>query len=189
MEEVRRLRLEKGWNQNVLAFHADLAPSVISLVETGRREPNATTLRKLSEALNVEIPDLFGRAEGPKAQAPLSPEEPEQRRSYPWTGDTLDRLIGEWEQSVEEVAVDGRYAHAVAIAAMDAFGAVLLMGSPGYTVRERAQDNEVDERNRVADRLFRLAGRAIDRYRASDVFESGEEHRMTERHGRLRLAS
>jgi transcriptional regulator with XRE-family HTH domain len=191
MEEVRRLRLEKGWNQNVLAFHADLAPSVISLVETGRREPNATTLRKLSRALDVEIPDLFGRAEAPKAQAPLSPEDPEQRRSYPypWMGDTLARMIDGWEQSVEEGEVDGRYAHALAIAAMDALGAALLMGEPGDTMRERAPENEVDERNRVVDRLFRLSGRAIDRYRASDVFESDEEHRMTEQRGRLRLVS
>ncbi|MDP9480881.1 MAG: helix-turn-helix domain-containing protein [Actinomycetota bacterium] len=76
MEEVRRLRLEKGWNQNELAFHADLAPSVISLVETGRREPNAATLRKLASALEVEIPDLFRRADSPKVEAP-PPDRPE----------------------------------------------------------------------------------------------------------------
>src|SRR5215218_5068614 len=70
MEAVRRLRLEKGWNQNELAFYADLAPSVISLVETGRREPNATTLRKLAQALGVEIPDLFERSDSPKAPRP-----------------------------------------------------------------------------------------------------------------------
>ena len=80
MKEVRRLRLEKGWNQNELAFHAELAASVISLVETGRRDPNATTLRKLAEALGVEIPDLFERSDSPKAQAP-SPEPEQGRRS------------------------------------------------------------------------------------------------------------
>ncbi len=90
---------------------------------------------------------------------------------------------------MEEGEVDGRYAHAIAIAAFDALGAVLLMGEPGDTMRERAPENEVDERNRVAGRLFRLSGRAIDRYRASDVFESDEERRMTEQWGRLRLVS
>jgi transcriptional regulator with XRE-family HTH domain len=60
MDEVRRLRLEKGWSQNELAFYAHTAPSVISLIETGKRDPNATTLRKLAEALGVEIPELFG---------------------------------------------------------------------------------------------------------------------------------
>jgi transcriptional regulator with XRE-family HTH domain len=79
MEEVRRLRQEKGWNQNELAFHADLAPSVISLLETGKREPNATTLRKLAKALGVEIPDLFGRADSPKAAALRSSGPPNSK--------------------------------------------------------------------------------------------------------------
>ncbi len=104
--------------------------------------------------------------------------------------DALARLIDGWEQSVGGPGeVDGRYAHAIAIAAMDALGAVLLMGEPGETMRERAHEDEVDERNRLADRLFRLAGMAIDCYRSSDVFESDEERRMTERRGRLRLVS
>ncbi len=78
MEEVRRLRREKGWNQNELAFHADLAPSVISLLETGKREPNASTLRKLATALDVEIPDLFGRSESPKERT--LPQSPSTKR-------------------------------------------------------------------------------------------------------------
>jgi len=68
VDEVRRLRLEKGWSQNELAYHAKLAPSVISLIETGKREPNATTLRKLSEALEVRIPDLFEESGSGKAR-------------------------------------------------------------------------------------------------------------------------
>lgn len=68
MDEVRRLRLEKGWSQNELAYHAKLAPSVISLIETGKRDPNATTLRKLAGALEVRIPDLFGESGSGKAQ-------------------------------------------------------------------------------------------------------------------------
>jgi transcriptional regulator with XRE-family HTH domain len=68
MEQVRRLRLEKGWSQNELAYHAKLAPSVISLIETGKRDPNATTLRKLAEALEVRVPDLFEDSDSGKAQ-------------------------------------------------------------------------------------------------------------------------
>jgi transcriptional regulator with XRE-family HTH domain len=67
VDEVRRLRLEKGWSQNELAYHAKLAPSVISLIETGKREPNATSLRKLAEALEVRIPDLFEESGSGKA--------------------------------------------------------------------------------------------------------------------------
>jgi transcriptional regulator with XRE-family HTH domain len=68
VDEVRRLRLEKGWSQNELAYHAKLAPSVISLIETGKRDPNATTLRKLAEALEVRIPDLFEEGGSGKAR-------------------------------------------------------------------------------------------------------------------------
>ena len=74
MDEVKRLRLEKRWSQNELAYHAKLAPSVISLIETGKRDPNATTLRKLAEALEVRIPDLFEESDSGKAGRRSSPE-------------------------------------------------------------------------------------------------------------------
>jgi DNA-binding XRE family transcriptional regulator len=65
MLEVKRLRKEREWNQTELAYHAGLAPSVISQIENGKRDPTARTLRKLAEALGVEVGDLF-----PKPQAP-----------------------------------------------------------------------------------------------------------------------
>lgn len=79
MYTVRQLRLEKGWNQNELAFHADLAPSVISQIETGKREPSATTLHKLADALGVDIPDLFERFDSPKDRSPLRLDDIEER--------------------------------------------------------------------------------------------------------------
>jgi transcriptional regulator with XRE-family HTH domain len=74
VDEVRRLRQEKGWSQNELAYHAKLAPSVISLIETGKRDPNATTLRKLADALDVRIPDLFEESGSRKARRRSSHE-------------------------------------------------------------------------------------------------------------------
>ena len=70
MQEVRRLRQERGWNQTELAFRSRLAPSVISQIENGKRDPSAGTLKKLAKALEVEVADLF-----PKAQSPLPFEE------------------------------------------------------------------------------------------------------------------
>jgi transcriptional regulator with XRE-family HTH domain len=70
--EVKRLRQEREWNQTELAYHAGLAPSVISQIENGKRDPTARTLRKLAEALSVEVGDLF-----PKGQATPSPEQPD----------------------------------------------------------------------------------------------------------------
>ena len=72
MLEVKRLRQEREWNQTELAYHAGLAPSVISQIENGKRDPTARTLRKLAEALSVEVADLFPK----KAQAPLPLDSP-----------------------------------------------------------------------------------------------------------------
>jgi transcriptional regulator with XRE-family HTH domain len=102
MEEVRRLRLEKGWNQTELAYHAKLAPSVISLLETGKREPNASTLRKLAGALGVTIPDLFREGGSSKGAAP-PPSNGE--RGGKETADALASLLEDqvgWGQEVTD---------------------------------------------------------------------------------------
>jgi transcriptional regulator with XRE-family HTH domain len=62
---IRGLREQKGWNQTELGFHADTSPSIISLIENGKRNPSTATLAKIARALGVEVVDLF-----PKPQAP-----------------------------------------------------------------------------------------------------------------------
>jgi transcriptional regulator with XRE-family HTH domain len=66
---IRRLREERGWNQTELGFHADMSPSIISLIENGKRNPSTATLAKIARALGVEVVDLF-----PKARRRSSPE-------------------------------------------------------------------------------------------------------------------
>src|SRR5215213_8571182 len=56
---IRRLRDEKGWNQTELGFRAGASPSIISLIENGKRNPSTATLAKIAEALGVEVVDLF----------------------------------------------------------------------------------------------------------------------------------
>lgn len=98
MREVRQLRLARGWNQTELAFHAGLAPSVISQIENGKRDPSAGTLRKLASALGVEVADLF-----PKAEAPLWQDESKRRSpSLKSWADFVGRLADRWEQEVEK---------------------------------------------------------------------------------------
>ncbi len=98
MEEVRRLRQERSWTQNQLAFHAGLAPSVISQIENGKRNPSASTLRKLANALGVEVADLF-----PKDQPPLPLEDgPSLEELHTAAGCETDWLImpeAEWQAS------------------------------------------------------------------------------------------
>jgi transcriptional regulator with XRE-family HTH domain len=66
MEELRRLRKEKGLSQAKLAVMAGLDPSTVSQIETGARRANTRTLERLAAVLGTEVADLF-----PKAQAPL----------------------------------------------------------------------------------------------------------------------
>jgi transcriptional regulator with XRE-family HTH domain len=109
MREVRRLRQERGWNQTELAFHAGLAPSVISQIETGKRDPSAATLRKLADALSVGVPELFEGAQDLKGQAPLPFETPEDEEAREWRllGYVrswillLDNLSERWEKAAE----------------------------------------------------------------------------------------
>jgi transcriptional regulator with XRE-family HTH domain len=115
MEEVRRLRQEKGWNQNELAFHADLAPSVISLLETGKREPNATTLRKLAKALGVEIPDLFERADSPKTAAPRSSGPPNGKG--PIFSEFIISAADKWMNIISDTGMKDQKRFGIAVAA------------------------------------------------------------------------
>jgi transcriptional regulator with XRE-family HTH domain len=72
--EIRRAREERGLNQTQLAASVGTGPAAISRIENGRQSPNIETLEKIARALELEVRDLF-----PKAQAPLQLELEEQR--------------------------------------------------------------------------------------------------------------
>jgi transcriptional regulator with XRE-family HTH domain len=70
LEELRRLRKEKGWSQTRLAQESGVDRATINQAEGGRRSPTIATLEELATALGVEVADFF-----PKAQASLPLEE------------------------------------------------------------------------------------------------------------------
>jgi transcriptional regulator with XRE-family HTH domain len=71
-EKLRQIRLARGRSQRDLP----VAHDTISRIESGRRQPHPSTLRKLAEALGVEVHEFFeGAEEDPKAAAPESPQE------------------------------------------------------------------------------------------------------------------
>jgi transcriptional regulator with XRE-family HTH domain len=137
--EVKQLRLARKWNQTELAYHAGLAPSVISEIENGKRDPSARTLRKLAEAFEVDVADLF-----PKAQAPLPLEESERQRGAEEAEDvrfnTVANRIGaaktfednlrhfaeKWREEIKDPRKQGVYwclgVQATAIGLTDLFG-------------------------------------------------------------------
>ena len=58
---LKEARLAKGWTQADLAKKTNLTPAAISQFESGDREPNLDSLKKLSEELNVPLDFLAGK--------------------------------------------------------------------------------------------------------------------------------
>lgn len=58
-QNVRSLRLARGWTQEDLAHEAGLAPVQVSRIERGRREIRLTTLLRLLRALRASPTELL----------------------------------------------------------------------------------------------------------------------------------
>jgi transcriptional regulator with XRE-family HTH domain len=61
-ERIKALRTEQGLQQRQLAEKAELTPSMVSQIESGRLTPSLHTLGKIAAALGVPIATLFDAA-------------------------------------------------------------------------------------------------------------------------------
>ena len=59
-ENLRYAREQKGLSQKDVAEKIGVAKSTYSLYESGNREPNVQTIKKISDVLNVSADDLLG---------------------------------------------------------------------------------------------------------------------------------
>jgi putative transcriptional regulator len=75
LEELKAIRLRHGLSQVDLSKRSGVAQNTISDIETGRRNPRPSTLRKLAKALDVVVGDFYPETSGPKATAPPSLSE------------------------------------------------------------------------------------------------------------------
>ena len=89
MDELRRIRKERGLSQQRLAELAKVDKVTIVHIEGGKVSPKVETLEKLATALEVEVADFF-----PKAQAPLFQEPPEQ--------EPAEERRAAWEAAADE---------------------------------------------------------------------------------------
>jgi transcriptional regulator with XRE-family HTH domain len=75
---LREWRAERLWGVRDLARAAGVSTKTITQVEYGRQVPTFRTIRRISEALRVEPPEIAEFAEAiqhrGKDQAPISPE-------------------------------------------------------------------------------------------------------------------
>ncbi|MBA3526738.1 MAG: helix-turn-helix transcriptional regulator [Sphingomonas sp.] len=58
-KNLRRLREEKGWSQEVFAFEAKIHRTYVSDIERGARNPTIAVVEKLAAALEVNPGQLL----------------------------------------------------------------------------------------------------------------------------------
>jgi transcriptional regulator with XRE-family HTH domain len=78
VETLREFRRRRGWSQKDLADESGVGQDTISGIESGRHEPRPSTLRKLADALDVEVADFFREPALPLAEAPREAGQDEE---------------------------------------------------------------------------------------------------------------
>ena len=75
-ENLKEARLKSGLSQKDLSENIGVAKSTYSLYESGKREPNVDTIKKIASALNVSADMLLGlEAEPTTLAAPFDGDE------------------------------------------------------------------------------------------------------------------
>lgn len=64
-ENLKMAREKKNMTQKEVADSIGVAKSTYSLYESGNREPNVQTIKKIADTLNVSADDLLGLNEQP----------------------------------------------------------------------------------------------------------------------------
>lgn len=64
-DNLKEARLKSGLSQKDVAENIGVAKSTYSLYESGNREPNVNTIKKISDCLNVSADTLLGLNDRP----------------------------------------------------------------------------------------------------------------------------
>ncbi len=57
--QVKKIRKEKGYTQEALAFHSGIALSQIARMETGKINPTLSTIDALATGLKIPLRSIF----------------------------------------------------------------------------------------------------------------------------------
>jgi len=84
-ENLKEARIKSGLSQKEVSENIGVAKSTYSLYESGNREPNVNTIKKIADVLNVSADTLLGIDEEPTTMAaPFDGDE--------YTEDELDEI-------------------------------------------------------------------------------------------------
>jgi transcriptional regulator with XRE-family HTH domain len=103
---LKRIRKERGLSQPGLAERSGVPQPTISNIENDRREPHASTLRKLGDALSVPVAAFFAEEpERPKLPplpvtpiARLSPEEVDEQLREQAAMEPIEELMASMDR-------------------------------------------------------------------------------------------
>jgi len=57
--KIAKMRRQRGWNQEELAFRSNLNRNYLSDLENGRRNPSLKVLEKIAFAFEIDLETLF----------------------------------------------------------------------------------------------------------------------------------
>ncbi len=63
VENLKRIRLERGLSQNQLAKRAGIVRSTLSMLEAGQRNPSLALCHSLADALEVSLAEVLAQVE------------------------------------------------------------------------------------------------------------------------------
>ncbi|WP_336009945.1 XRE family transcriptional regulator [Acinetobacter calcoaceticus] len=85
-QQVRELRLARGYTLDVLATRCQVSRSAISLIERGEASPTAVVLEKLANGLDVPLTQLFANQQGNQSPEPIVRRSQQSEWKDPETG-------------------------------------------------------------------------------------------------------
>ena len=72
---IREARAGQGLSLEQLARLTGISAPALSLIETGKRDPRLTTLKRISDALRVPLPALIAEGASTAERSATSPSE------------------------------------------------------------------------------------------------------------------
>lgn len=78
IDNIRRIRMEKGISQFKLSIFCDTSASYIGLMETYKNIPKLSTIERIAEALNVPVIELF--SEQPETKNESEKEDAQKQK-------------------------------------------------------------------------------------------------------------
>lgn len=87
---IRKARKQKGLTQNEFSSWCDITQTYLSQIENNLKEPNLSTLKKISERLDVPLPILFFLS--------MTEEDvdPAKREAFKIVGPSVNSLVNEF---------------------------------------------------------------------------------------------